>query len=244
MPAQNWIRASLKERGFKLKDAAAALNITPPRMTDILKGMREVQADEVLPLSKLVGLSSRSLLTSLASGERIDLGPDTEGATIPVIGSLTGTGELMALDEDERITSVPMPPDAESHEGLYCYRMGDDSLDQEIRKGSLIIAGDPRIHFFPMVPGSIFILRIDDERVTARQYFRSDTGEDWLVPLPKNHNPMYESWRYSILPGDLDPTASRTSTTATASAGHRIFRVDDIIAVVMWVHRRHAPEQD
>lgn len=65
MPAQDWIRAALKERGFKLKDAAAALNITPPRMTDILKGMREVQSDEILPLSKLLGLSSRSLLSSL-----------------------------------------------------------------------------------------------------------------------------------------------------------------------------------
>lgn len=244
MPAQTWIRTALKERGFKLKDAAAALNITPPRMTDILKGMREVQSDEILPLATLLGMSSKSLLNSLAAGEKRISGADVEGPALAVLGSLTGTGEIIPLDDETRITSVPVPPDAENHEGLFCYLMGDDSLEQEIRKGSLVIAGDPRIHFFPMIPGSIFLLDIGGGKIAARQFFRSDTGEDWLVPLPANHNPLYESWRFSMLPRDLDTTGSlAASGGGTADTAHKILRIDDITAVVMWVHWRHTPEQ-
>lgn len=247
MPAQDWIRTALKERGFKLKDAAAALKITPPRMTDILKGMREVQSDEVLPLSKLVGLSSRSLLSSLAAGERLEVGADIDGPSLPVLGGLTGTGTILPPRDGSKITHVAMPPDAETRDGLYCYEMADDSLEQEIRKGSLIIAGDPRRHFFPMVPGAIFLIRLKSEdpsveRLTARQFFRSEAGEDWLVPLPRNHNPLYESWRFSMLPSDLDKSA-KSGDDGTATTAHKTVRTDDIVAAVMWVHRRYTPEE-
>jgi len=237
MLAQTWIRACLKERGFKLKDAAAALNITPPRVTDILKGMREVQADEILPLATLLGMSSKSLLSSLAAGEKINAGIELEGPVLPVLGSLTGTGDLLPLPGDAPITQVPVPPDAESHEGLFCYSMGDDSLEQEIRQGSLIIAGDPRTHFLPFVPGSIFIVDMGAGKLTARQYFKSGTGEDWLVPLPTNHNPHYESWRFSILPAELENTNNAEAPV------HKIVRTADIAAVVMWVHRRYTPKK-
>lgn len=243
MPAQNWIRATLKERGLKLKDAAAALAITPPRVTDILKGMREVQADEILPLATLLGITSKSLLASLAAGEKTNAGRELDGPALNVLGSLTGTGDLIPLDRDATISSVPVPPDAESADGLYCYLMGDDSLEQEIKQGSLIIAGDPRLHFFPMVPGSIFIVDIGDAKLTARQYFKSPNGEDWLVPLPANPNPEYESWRFSMLPAELEgANVAAMPGSGTETAAHKVVRTTDIAAVVMWVHRRYTPE--
>lgn len=242
MPAQDWIRSVLKDRGVKLKDAAAALDIKPPRMTDILKGMREVQSDEVLPLAELLGMSSKSLLKSLEEGKPVNAGADDAGR-LPILGALTGTGELLPLGDDTPISSVPIPPDAETQEGLFCYIMGDDSLDQEIRAGSIVIAGDPRVHFFPMVPGSLFIIDLGDGKLTGRQYFKSDTGEDWLVPLSGQHNPRYESWRFSMLPEGLAPTGAVIDKTDTQMPGHKIVRTDDIAAVVMWVHRRYTPDQ-
>ncbi len=240
MPAQTWIRASLKERGFKLKDAAETLGITPPRMTDILKGMREVQADEVLPLSTLLGMSSKSLLKSLAEGEKCEAEPD--GFTLPVLGHLSGTGVITPLAEDADITSVPTPPDAKTNDGLFCYRMGDDSLEKEIRQGSLLIAGDPRTHYAPVAPGAIVLIEPGDGKVAARQFFRGETGEDWLVPLPTNHNPTYESWRFSMLPAELD-LANTASGKPSSTEHQKVFRMDDIKAVVMWVHRRYMPQE-
>ncbi len=244
MPAQEWIRAALKERGVKLKDAAAALKITPPRMTDILKGMREVQSDEVLPLANLLGLSSKSLLSSLAASRRVETGAEIEGASLPILGGLTGMGDIIALQSTGILTHVGLPPGAETAEGLYCYEMGDDSLEQEIRRGSLIIAGDPRIHHFPIVPGSIYLISLGDGRVAARQFFRSEAGEDWMVPLPRFHNPLYESWRFSMLPDALDKTTTAyTAGTDPSAAAQRIVRPDDIFAAVMWVHQRFMPQE-
>ena len=241
MPAQDWIRAALKERGYKLKDAAAALNITPPRMTDILKGMREVQSDEILPLANLLGLSSKSLLSSLAASKRMETGADTEGTSLPVLGGLTGTGEIIPPKKNAKLTHVAIPPDAETPEGLYCYEMADDSLEQEIRKGALVIAGNLRVHHFPIVPGSIYLIDLGDGMVTARQFFRSENGEDWMIPLPRNHTPLYESWRFSMLPEELDPMKPGQQPGA-GPISHRSIRADDIIAAVMWVHQRYTPK--
>lgn len=241
MPAQEWIKGVLKDRGLKLKDAAAALRITPPRMTDILKGMREVQADEILPLAQLLGMSSKSLLNSLAASRHLTVGADDAGPALPVLGAITGTGDVLPLESDTPIQGVPLPPDAEVKEGLYCYLMGDDSLQRDIRKGSLLIAGDPRIHFLPMVPGAIFLVRIGGKGLTARKYFKSEAGEDWLVPLPEEYNPQYESLRFSMVPEELEGSRPPSSDD-TETDGHKIARTDDIVAVVMWVHQRYTPE--
>jgi transcriptional regulator with XRE-family HTH domain len=243
MSEQTWIRTSLKERGFKMKDVAAALNITPPRVTDILQGRRDVQADEIMPLANMLGLSSKSLLTSLAEGKRIIAGNDETGPLIPITGGLTGTGDLETIDTDTSIKGVAVPPDAETADGLYCFVMADDCMQQEIRKGSLVIAGDPRIHFFPMVPGAIFIIKTKQGGLTARQYFKSDTGEDWLIAKPESPKPQYESYHFSMLPTDLAPKQFISAEKGMGTAVHDIARIDDIVAVVMWVHQRYTPQQ-
>ena len=243
MPAQEWIRAILKERGFKLKDAAAALNVSPPRMTDILKGRREVQADEILPLARLLGLSSKSLLRSIEKGRFEMAGPDDSKPGLPVLGLLTCTGDIKPLLPDSRIREVPTPPDAEIADGLYCYIMGDDSMEQEIRKGSIIIAGDPRLHYCPMVPGAILLVRRGQDGLTARQYYKDDNSENWLIPLPDKYSPQFKSWRFSLLPKELDDAVSniKAPDAGTENDDHDIVRTTDIVAVVMWVHRRHTP---
>lgn len=233
----------MKERGYKLKDVAAALKITPPRVTDILQGRRDVQADEIMPLATMLGLSSKSLLTSLTAGKRIIAGNDETGPLIPVSGGLTGTGDLRPVEANAAVKGVPVPPDAETTDGLYCYMMADDCMQQEIRKGSLVIAGDPRQHFFPMVPGAIFIIKTKQGGLTARQYFKSDTGEDWLIAMPENPNPQYVSYRFSMLPTDLAPTPAPASEGGTGIPAHDIARIDDVVAVVMWVHQRYTPQQ-
>lgn len=236
MPAQTWIKSALKERGLKLKDVAAALGITPPRVTDIVKGMREVQSDEVTALATLLGMSTKSLLASLKAGALTAAGRDETAPLLPIIGGLTGTGNIEQTATGA-LTGVPAPPDAETDEGLSCYVMADDSLTREIRKGSLIIAGDPRIHFMPMVPGAIFIIDLGEGRLTGRQYMKTDNGEHWLIPLSEQANPLYESYRFSMLSADMDMGAKPNGDD------RRIIRPDDIAGIVMWVHRRFTPDE-
>ena len=96
MAKQQWIKAALKAQGHKLKDAAEALGIPAPRMTDIIKGNREVQSDEVIKLAKLLGISATSLLISLDKGEMIEAKED-RGEQIKIDGILMGDGTIKPL---------------------------------------------------------------------------------------------------------------------------------------------------
>lgn len=231
MPAQTWIKAALKDRGLKSKDVASALSIPPPRVTDIFQGRREVQSDEILPLAQLLGLSTKSLLASLDAADLIDLGADEPAIQLPILGTITGTGRIGDLPEEYPVRSVPIPPDASTDEGLQCFVMGDDSLDQEIKPGALMIAGDLRLHSYPIVPNSFYLIRLSDGGLTVRQLMQSDSGAMWMVPRPNKPNPAYESYAYSMLSADLEQKKSTGSTV----------RPDNIVAGIMWVHQRFTP---
>ena len=239
MAGQAWIKTSLKSEGYKLKDVAEALGITAPRVTDIIKGTREVQADELMPLAEMLGLSIKSLLLSLHEGERTEA-PNEIAQSLPILGHLMGDGTLQPIADETEMKRVAVPADAQSSEGLYCYIMGDNSMASEIRQGDIIIAADPRKHFYPMVPGGIFLVAGPNDTLAARQFFQSNTGENWLVPLPLNPNPAYESWRFKMLPPSLKEGAPTEGVDAhKQNADHRIVYTDDIFAAVLWVHRRY-----
>ena len=230
MKTQEWIKSLLKSRGRKLKDAAEVLGIPAPRITDIIKGNREVQSDEIMPLASLMGISVTSLLTSLDQGTLVEMDEDQEGR-LPIGGTIFGDGTITPLGAGETMQSVPIPPDAHTRDGLVCYSVGDDCLEQEIKKGSLIIAADPKKQYFPMVPGSIFLVRTDRDGLAPRLYHQSENGEDWLVPLPKDPNPAYESWPFSLFPA-----------RGRENAGRKTVHTEDIAYCVLWVQRRYSPQ--
>ncbi|WP_262689824.1 helix-turn-helix transcriptional regulator [Kordiimonas aestuarii] len=225
MPTQDWMRAALKEKGHKLKDVAAALNVPPPRITDILTGKRGVQSDEVERLADMIGISPRSLLRSLEDG-KLTIVPGDEGAPrVPVVGQLTGDGTLTPLPEDFPFTTVAPPPDAETSEGLSCYIMGDTSMGSLVAQGSLVITADPKVHYAPIVPGALFVLKLSDGRQVLRQYVKTAGGQDMLRAASDADEPS-ESFPFSILPDALSPKA------------HKGLGVGDIVGGVMWVHTR------
>ncbi len=237
MRTQEWIKASLKEHGCKLKDAAKTLGITPPRVTDIIKGKREVQSDEIIPLAKLLNISAKSLLKSLEEGTLTSV-PDPSTNTLPVSGLLFGDGTVLPNPANEVVQEISIPPGLTSSEGLHCFIMGDNSMAREIKAGDVIIVADPRLHFYPMTAGGIFLIKLPQNKLALRQMVTAETGETWLVPLPEQPNPAYESWRFTLLPADLDGV----STKDTETASPRTVYTDDIFAAVQWVHRRYMPQ--
>jgi len=256
MRQQMWIKATLKAKGCKLKDMAEALNITAPRVTDILRGTREVQSDELADLAALLGLNLRSLLASLEAGQLTKLAD--KGGYIDVAGHLMGDGSLIPLAGGNHPSQVALPPDAETSEGLFCYIMGDNSMAQEIKAGDIIIAADPRKHFYPMVPGVLLLVRCGGDKIALRQFVKSDSGESWLVPLPDQPDPKLASWRFGILPSSLSDitenvdepatTASPDVDTTSSDKDREIptgetLHTGHIAAAVLWVHRRYRPQE-
>ena len=262
MSEQVWIKVALKNQGLKLKDVAETLGITSPRITDIIKGKREVQADELLPLAELLGLSVKSLLVSLRESKRVVLPAEDDTRNLPILGKLLGDGTVLPMAPNDPIKHVAIPPESQSADGLYCYIMGDNSMAGEIKAGDILIAADPRIHFYPMVPGSLFLISVGtgskpNEKIAARQFLQTDTGENWLVPLPPQPNPAFESWRFDMLPAELtslqpSQNMSRDARSSNIRSGkkgekgtqiadHKIVHTADIFAAVLWVHRRYTP---
>lgn len=231
MPTQNWIRATLKEKGFRLKDAAEALELPAPRITDILKGSREVQADEVVRLADILGMNPRSLLKSLELGERTIL-PGDDNVSLPLQGCLTASGTLTPLPTDLGFDRVPLPPDVNTRDGLSCYMMGDASMGINVEQDSLVIAADPKIHFAPIVPGALLLVSMPKSGIALRLYEKDNQGRDWLTVTNDDSQPPS---RFSLL-SDLLPE----------SGGHEpgtVYRPEDIAAVVLWVHQRRVRGQ-
>lgn len=218
-----------------MKDVAAALSIPPPRVTDIIKGDREVQVDEVEQLAHLLGLSLQSLLNSLKAGKLRDAGNDNTAPLLPVLGQLTGNGTVKPVTGNKAVHGVPLPPNAETPDGLYCYIMGDDSMSREIRRGSLVLAGDPQTHGLMFAPGAIFLLDLGDGRIVARQYIKTDSGEDWLMPVGETPDPQIESYRFSMLPAEMDQ--QHAAANDDMNTAHTTMRPADVKAIVTWVQR-------
>ena len=271
MPHQMWIKATLKSKGFKLKDMAETLGITAPRVTDILRGIREVQADELALLAGMLGLNLKSLLASLEGGTLREVAdPDSQ---LAIAGRLLGDGSVLPLSGTDGPTHVALPPDAITSDGLFCYIMGDNSMGQEIKAGDIIIAADPRIHFYPMVPGALLLVRCGAGKLALRQFVKSEAhtdevhtdtvesgvspvtgnsddapGDSWLVALPSHPDPTLASWRFSMLPPSLSQTGSATDSEDISLtdmdreiAAGETVHTGHIAAAVLWVHRRYRP---
>ncbi|RMB12474.1 helix-turn-helix domain-containing protein [Eilatimonas milleporae] len=260
MHTQYWLKTVLKGRGYRLKDVAELLGITPSRVTDILKGTRDIQLDEILPLAEMLDMTAHSLLLSLRSGrlEKVSV-KDAPDSQLPLLGQLTGHGRLLPLPADLPFTTVPVPPDIRLHQGLYGYMMGDDSLHREIPRGSVIIAADPYLHAFPVVSGTIVIIRHKDS-LFIRQFWQREGGAEWLLALPRYPDPALPPLRFSEQGGpaadgetdaktplDRDESGKKGGQHKTGGHGanedHAVQPEDiiigPVIAGVVWIFRRH-----
>lgn len=242
MPHQMWIKETLKAKGFKLKDMAEALGIPAPRVTDILRGKRDVQADELQALAGLLDINLASLLASLKAGGQQTV-EEPSKTQLQLAGHLMGDGTILPLDKTDGIRAVAPPADASSSKGLAAYLMGDNSMAQEIKQGDIIICADPREHFYPMVPGAILLIACGKGKRALRQLVKADSGESWLVPLPEIPNPDFASWRFDMLPTSLSDAGNAPEAGTEIPPGGTV-NTQHIAGAVLWVHRRFQPAAD
>ncbi|WP_417451939.1 hypothetical protein, partial [Kordiimonas sp.] len=103
--------------------------------------------------------------------------------------------------------------------------MGDGSMGDQVTEGSLVITADPKVHFVPIAPGALFVLKLPDGRHVLRQYVKTAGGQDMLRAAKDAAEPS-ESFAFSILPDALVPE------------GHKGLGIGNIVGGVMWVHTR------
>lgn len=101
---QNWIADRLAELGKKKSELAQALDLPPTRISEILRGRREVHVSELLPLARCLEMDPMTVLL-LCAPTPAHLVP-TAAAPSPPPGLSDAEAEWLAafraMPEDER----------------------------------------------------------------------------------------------------------------------------------------------
>ena len=130
----------------------------------------------------------------------------------------TGSNEI------KKGAKIPPPIEAETDEGLWAYKMIDNSMEQLIPRGSIMLAADPNIHDLPIEIGSVVFFRYKDE-VMVRQYIVTE-GEAYLAACPMHFDP-------SIRGFSLDRNKRGRKSQ------ENVVNIRDIFAVLWWVYQDH-----
>lgn len=101
---QNWIADRLAELGKKKSELAQALELPPTRISEILRGRRDVHVSELLPLARCLEMDPMTVLL-LCAPAPAHLAPATPGPLSPPALSAAEAQWLAAfraMPEEER----------------------------------------------------------------------------------------------------------------------------------------------
>lgn len=157
---RQWIRDELNRRGKKAKELAAAMGIPASRVSEIIGGEREVQADEINPMARVLGMSVAELLERLGTkrpalplpadqGEPIELPPPGK-RDLKVRGAVMGGDDGDFTFNGEVADYVPRPPGLVGVADAFALYVQGDSMSPRFEPGSLIYIHPGR----PPAPGN------------------------------------------------------------------------------------------
>lgn len=164
------LRAQLAQKKFTQKMVAEHLRIAPARVTEMLKGGRRVQTDEVAPLASFLGLSTEQ--------ETIVVPDDAKPvSTIPLLGEVPGGPWREAIKNATKHVQVALPG---TRPHAYALKVSGDSMDRIARDGSEIIIDPDDLDLFDKW---VYVVRNSEGDVTFKQY---RDGPARLVPCSTN----------------------------------------------------------
>lgn len=186
---EHWISKRLTEIGRKKNDLAMHLKVAPPRISEIIRGDREVQADEIPKLAKFLRMTVEEVVSSLHGNLR--------GAP-RVKTYLKGTaqaGHWMVSEhwpEDEwEPISLPIPAAYKDMEPFWLRVVGD-SMDEVYPDATLILCVPCRLLNRELRDGERVVAQRRDDNdqyeITVKEY-RVDGAKKWLVA--KSTNPEF-----------------------------------------------------
>jgi SOS-response transcriptional repressor LexA len=147
------IRALLKERGTKQKDAAEVLGLTPDKFSKVLKGTRKLTAAETDLLRRFLGVTDPAALPP--------------SRRLPIVG-LVAAGAWR--EGFESVIGWMPSPDAGLSEDAFVVRVSGNSMDLIAREGEDIIV-EPRDRH--LVAGKLYVIRNSEGETTFKRYMEA-----------------------------------------------------------------------
>lgn len=201
-----WIDQRLQEIGAKKIDLAAAMSLTPPRVSDILNGERVVSAIEAKRMADFLRLPVAIVITNLLRASGAILPPDSD-TTLPV-RSVTVMGQVQGGMFKE---TVEWPPEEQyevsatvkGYQGirLFGVRVVGESVNKEFPHGSTAICAllmDLGPDYVPELDCFYVVYRWKNHEpemeATIKQYRLGRDGNPYLYPC-SDHPDFQQPWK-------------------------------------------------
>ena len=169
------LRRQLQQGKFTQKAVADHLRIAPARVSEMLKGGRRVQTDEMAPLAKLLNVDGGSQTLQLPDGAK-------PVSSVPLLGEVPGGPWREAVRNASRHIQVALPG---TRPHAYALTVSGDSMNRIVADGAEIIVDPDDLDLFDKW---LYVVRNPDGEVTFKQYRDSPAR---LVPCSKN--PAHET---------------------------------------------------
>jgi SOS-response transcriptional repressor LexA len=165
------LRVQVASRKFTQKSLSDHLRIAPARVTEVLKGERRIQQDEMPKVAEWLGMSEISVEEAHILEGAIPI------TSIPLLGEVPGGPWREAVHSCHNYIPAPQPGIPKS---AYALKVSGDSMDKVVRDGATIII-DPEDR--DLFDKWLYVVRNDDGEVTFKQYRENPAR---LVPCSKN----------------------------------------------------------
>jgi len=168
----NELRAQIAAKKFSQKRLADHLSIAPARVTEILKGGRRIQSQEMPRLAEWLGLSDESE----AQRQFVPEGA-IPVAAVPLLGEVPGGNWREAIRSTHHFIQAPEP---NLPRFAYALKVVGDSMDKIVQDGATIIV-DPEDQ--DLFDKWLYVVRNGEGEVTFKQYREKPAR---LVPCSTN----------------------------------------------------------
>lgn len=187
MKNTHWLKRRLTELGKTNRDLAQHLGLADPRITEILKGARQIQTDELSPLATFLEWTLSQLLKAMGISNQQEL---------PDVGFMKGTvqaGHWMVeahlSREDWEPVGLPIPQAYQELDPFWL-KVAGDSCNEVYPDGTLVLCvALENLEREPENEEFVIVHRRESRggqyEVTLKQ-FRIDGKRKWLIARSTN----------------------------------------------------------
>lgn len=203
---RDWIKRRLDELHKTQAGLARHLGLAPPRISEMIRGTRDIQSDEWVPLASYLELRVEELLALSAGQSFVNQRPRTIR-----VGGFVQAGAWVETNDlpESEVFDITMPPYAPAGRKVYGLLVRGPSMNLVYPEGSIVFCVPA--HDLPETRGfqsgdHVVVERLsvdlpDMMEATLKEYRVAEDGSQWLVP--KSSDPRFQS------PIELTPTAER-----------------------------------
>ena len=189
---RQWIADRLKELGLRKKDLASAWKVDGARVTEVLKGTREVQQWEIDPAAELLQMPRGEVMERLGyntkPGQYIDI------ADFRLV-EVQGTVQAGAWQDATHRPDLPpvLVPRIIGAKTLFALQVRGESMNKIVREGDILVC-QPLYEYVGEFENEMLVIverRFHDQIEATVKELEIRDGEFWL--WPRSDNPEFQA---------------------------------------------------